>query len=555
MTHKRAIHQCGEIRELLYSYVKGDVSPVLSRKVDQHLLSCAGCRNELNLLTELQRLDHIARQGAIDPALMIETLNCSSADQMQGIPTVKEILDEIEIISRDSRAAREEKTRRMLAAIHSFLIRTRAFLQSRSKIRAGREWIKLEKRRASLLQKILNHSSMDSVRPVIGLQAEAYVSRGLIFQIQGDTRNAETALSLSVVFHWALNVSDDLQTQRFLGELKYYEGDLDAAEYLFLESLKNPSIDPREQTVLLRNLGNIEYSRGNLPGCRSYLEQAMTISLSLGIPEFPARDLLNLSVIDFTRGSPKTAEEHCREALQLLTESSNLHLKGQLHANLGTFLMANSQLEQSNYHRQLSLDYFRKGYFLKDAVQVIRNIALTDYESGYLERAASRLEPALRDYPEDDALKCQLHILQGRIFRLTGDIPEAAKNARQAELLAAALGETLLLDAALLEQVFIALAEKRTDDLENLLRRTSAVKQSKQIRTPSIFDLENECGLVDVFRFLGDRRAAGRSLRRFKRMLRTYRRSIACDFARERNAAGEPWLAILARLEHPDNNI
>ena len=149
------------------------------------------------------------------------------------------------------------------------------------------------------------------------------------------------------------------------------------------------------------------------------------------------------------------------EALALLNRSSNFHLKGQLHANLGTFLTANGHMEQSNYHRQLSLDCFHKGYFLKDAVQVMRNIALTDYESGYIEKATSRLESALRDYPENDALKCQLRILRAEL-QTYGRISEASEHAMQADYFAAHLGETLLLDAALLEQVFIAPGRRPT---------------------------------------------------------------------------------------------
>ncbi|MBN1880412.1 zf-HC2 domain-containing protein [bacterium] len=555
MAHKKVMDRCEEIREWLFPYLKGDLSPVLSKGVERHLQSCSRCRNELMLLRELQRLEMTGKRGAVDPAVFIEELNSAAGSMPATFPTVKNVIRDMEAICGDSARESGEKTMQLLSIIHSFLTQTRTFLQSRNRIRAGREWIQLEKRRAALLTQVLQHPCTRFLKDVIRLQAEAYVSRGLIFQIHGDTQNAEASLSLSVVLHWALNTSDDLQTQRFLGELKYYEGDLDAAEYLFLESLGHQTVDPREQAVLLRNLGNIEYSRGNLSGCRNYLEQAMTISLTLGLPDYPARDLMNLSVIDFSRGAVDSAEKKCREALDLLHLSTNVHLKGQLHANLGTFLAVTGQTEKASTQWNKAMLFFQNGYFLKDTVQVKRNIVLSDYENGHLDSAEKILVSALTEYSERDALLCQLHILMARIQRLNHRFSEARDHAGRAESIALECKEMLLLDAAILEQIFIALRDNRSSDLAQLISRSSASRKSKPINTPSIFDLENESLLVEVFRTLGDRRGAARCLRRLKRMLRQLRQLQPGSYACIQNAVGESWADILNRLTQESNNI
>lgn len=549
MGYRKTTDRCEEIRELLFPYLKSQISGFQVYSVEEHLQSCAVCRNELTLLREMQRLEDSGRQGAIDPASFIVNLNSVPDRVRDNIPTVQGVIREIEKTCVEEYPDIEEKSRRILLILHDFLVRTRSFLQSRSQVRAGKEWIKLEKRRAALLKQVLNHPCIRFLHDVIRVQADAYVSRGLIFQLHGDTQSAESALSLSVVLHWALNDSDDNQTRRFLGELKFYEGDLNAAEYLFSESLRDHIPEPPEQALLLRNLGNIEYIRGNIGQCRNFLEQALAVSRNLGLPEYPARDLMNLSVIDFSRGEIEAAVNRCREALDLLDGKANIHLKGQLHANLGTFLSVLVPDERSRGHWQRALEFFRKGFFLKDETQVIRNIALDDYQQGRLDRALTQLSDAEARYPENDALRCQLQILIARILRLTGRFPEALDVAVKATNSAEKLNETMLLDAAILEQLFIALREERTSDIPSLAARCSASKKTKPDGMPSMFDLENESLLVEVFRTLGDRSAATRCFRRLKRMLRKIRRSHPESSSGQRNASGEAWEDVLRRLD------
>lgn len=548
MAQNKKIENCETIRELLYAQSKNQSLSSLSDNVTSHLQSCRGCREEFNMLIALQRLEHAAHQGAIDPARLMEGLADMSADLQQVVPTLQTIIRTLKTIHADTRLSADEKIRHTLESLHRFLHRIRTFLQSRYPVQAGREWITLEKRRASLLKKILNQPEFRHLRRIVRLQADACVSRGLIFQLHGDTRNAESNLSLSVVFHWALDSYDDLETRRFLGELKFYEGDWDAAEYLFSDALKSPDIRSREQAVLLRNLGNIHYCRGNLSACNDYLEQAMTISLSLDTPDYAARDLLNLSVIDYHRGLIPSAVNRLEKALELMPGSTSDHLRGQLHANLGTCLAARGQTEIAARHYSHALDCFLSGYYLTDATQVRRNNALMDYQIGNWSHAKAMLTDAANEHREPDALRCQILLLITRMERLEGNFNAALSCSNDAVTLASSLHENLLLDALRLEQAFIALAENRLNDLSDIIRQTSAIKKARSFPAPSLFDLENESSLVEVFVTLGDHTAAARCMRRLKRLIRKYKKTVSAAPNRDTNASGESWIHLTRRL-------
>jgi tetratricopeptide (TPR) repeat protein len=548
MAQNKKSRNCEAIRERLYEYSKNRSLSSLGDDVTAHLQTCRDCREEFNMLTALQRLEHAAHLGAIDPARLMERLADVSGDLQQVVPTLQTIIGTLKNIHADPRLSAEDKTRYTLESLHRFLFRIRSFLQSRYPVQAGREWITLEKRRADLLRKILNQPEFRHLRRLVRLQADAYVSRGLIFQLHGDTRNAVSNLSLSVVFHWALDSYDDLETRRFLGELKFYEGDWDAAEYLFSDALKSPDIHPREQAVLLRNLGNIHYCRGNLSACHDYLEQAMTISLSLDTPDYAARDLLNLSVIDYHRGLVPSAVNRLEQALKLMPGSASDHLRGQLHANLGTCLAARNCTDAAARHYRYALDCFLSGFYLADAAQVRRNKALMEYQTGNWTHAKSTLATAADEHREPDALRCQILLLITRLERLEGNYDTALSCSNDAITLAAGLNETLLLDAIRLEQAFIALAEKRLDDLADIIRHTSAIKKARPCQAPSLFDLENESSLVEVFVALGDHTAAARCMRRLKRLIRKYKKSVPATLNSDTNASGESWIHLTRRL-------
>jgi anti-sigma factor RsiW len=50
---------CTQVRELLPNWLYGDLEPELTKAVDEHLQSCAACREEETLLAEVRRLlDH-----------------------------------------------------------------------------------------------------------------------------------------------------------------------------------------------------------------------------------------------------------------------------------------------------------------------------------------------------------------------------------------------------------------------------------------------------------------------------------------------------------------
>jgi len=408
--------------------------------------------------------------------------------------------------------------------------------------------MKLERRLAKLLRRILNHPSAAFLVPVMHLQAEAYVSRGLIFQLQGDMTHAEHNLSQSVVILWAMNDPEALQTQRFLGELKFYEGDLASADELFASALRDPATPPREQALLLRNLGNIAYVRGDYSTCRNFLEQALSISVTLNETEFPARDLMNLSAIDFHRGDLERAIERTREALSCLGKEALAHIQGQLHANLGTFLAAAGRSDEARDHWRYAMEAFREGFFIKDAVQVMRNIALDAYQAGHLDRALRILQQAAADHAEEDALTVQIQVLTGRIYRWQRNASAALAVLDSAERIAEDLGETLLREAVLLEKCFIRMDQGRLSDAHDLLNQTDAAKKRRNSSAPSVFDLENELLLVQLYSALDRHSEATRCYRRLNRMVREYRKtkpSVSLD----RFPTGESWDVMLARAK------
>ncbi|HPQ42276.1 MAG TPA: zf-HC2 domain-containing protein, partial [bacterium] len=229
--------QCAEITELTLPYLNRQLSTDLAQAVEEHLRRCSACRQEYSLFQELKRLDFAKEQGAVDPDVIFSTTGFEPPAVTGNVPTVQEIIREIETIHSGDTADERARQREMIYCVHRFLINARGFLQSRRVVRAGREWMKLERRLAKLLRRILNHPSAALLVPVMHLQAEAYVSRGLIFQLQGDMTHAEHNLSQSVVILWAMNDPEALQTQRFLGELKFYEGDLASADELFASAL------------------------------------------------------------------------------------------------------------------------------------------------------------------------------------------------------------------------------------------------------------------------------------------------------------------------------
>ncbi len=540
---------CRSISELLISYSQNSLSVEEATTVDRHLENCRICRNELVLLKELQQLEQSKGIEMIDPASIIEQLDPVKLDKNKTVPTVNAVINDIVSHESDNTLSRYDKTKRSVEIIYRFLLQIRSFLKGQYSALNGNDWIKLEKRRAALLRKVLNHKYVSHLKPVMQLQAAACVSRGIIFQLHGNTVDAETNLGLSVVVHWALNSFNGLEAHRFLGEFKFYQGDLDSAEFLFAKALQSTESNYREHNLLLRNLGNVFYVRGNLSASRQYLEQAIAVSNRLELPDYAAQDLLNLSVIDFHQGYPEQAAAHCEKALAIMTNSANAHLKGSLHSNLATFMTAQGLYKNARIHYQNALQFFQKGHFNQEAVQVIRNNALAEYECGSVLKALDIINDAIDMYPEQDALKCQMFILAGRIERQKGNSEKARQLVNQAIYTATEINEHLLLDAAQLENAFIALKENKLEDVKQILAKTSAIKKKRAIASQSIFDLENESALVEAFAAIGNHAAAARCIRRLKRMLQQYKKLHRNRACYNPNAFNQTWNLVTKRLQ------
>ncbi|MBN1295869.1 tetratricopeptide repeat protein [bacterium] len=523
MVEKRRLSKCTVMMDLAIPYLDGRLSVAQRTAVEEHLQSCVACRREFRIFEALRRLSDAKEKGAVDP-VFFESPVPVDLDGVSGKgPTLSTVLEMLSAVAVSTESL-EEKRRAMIAHVHWFLTEARAFLQSRPVIRAGKEWLKLEKQLARLLRRILEHPIATGLRPLMAHQADAYASRGLIFQLQGDVRQAERYLSHSVVILWALKQPEALQTQRFLGELKFYEGDAAAAEELFIGALEDPRTPPREQAILMRNLGNTAYVRGRVDESRHFLEQAMALSATLGESELPARDLMNLSALDFHHGDTELAIRHTREAIRLLNTSADVHLLGQLHANLGTFLAMTGTPDDAQCHWERAIHCFQASYWTRDVVQVRRNMALNAYESGLHDHARSILAAALTETSGTDALSVQLQLLAARIDRKHRRFESATSLLDTAETLAQSLNESLLLDAVRLEQAFLALIRQSIDRAAAILETTSAVKKRRPIGSPSIFDIENEAIIASLFEQTGRTVDADRCRKRLHRMIRTFRK-------------------------------
>jgi tetratricopeptide (TPR) repeat protein len=549
MKRKEKANFCRDSAGLLISYSQNTLSLEDAECIERHLQNCHRCRDELSLLQELRRLEQVEKRGAIDPETIVHALEPITYDVDQRVPTVNSVIHDIASVESSPDLSEHEKTRHAVEIMYRFLVQTQTFLQGQYAGKTGNQWIKLEKKRATLLQKILADKRVSHLKPVMRLQAEAFVSRGIIFQLHGDTGNAETNLSLSIVVHWALGSFKTMETHRFLGEIKFYQGDIDSAEYLFAQALQSPDINAREQTLLLRNLGNIYYVRGDLSACQHYLEQAAAISESLDSPDYTAQDFLNLSVIDFHQGNLSLAQSQCEKALALLTKSSNTHLKGRLHSNLATFMTVQGLFENARSHYKCALHFFQKGHYTHESVHVLRNNALAEYEFGCRTKADDLLKTAREMYSDTDSLTCQMDILASRLERQAGEYTKARNHLDNAISLASALDEHLLLDAALLECAFVALAEKRFEDLKQILSKTSAMKKKRSLASPSIFDLENEASLVEAFAALGNSAAAARCIRRLKRMVSLYKKNRDKPCLHDIRNFSKIWSHITMRLQ------
>lgn len=543
----RKTTECAGYIELALPYLDRKLSPDQRRAVEDHLRRCPECRREYSVFMELKRLDHAKEQGAVDPEVLMPHTAMDLAAVAGDVPTLHDAIRGLESIHQKKGMDVREQQKALIQYVHRFLTDSRRFLRSRRVVRAGREWLKLERRLARLLRRILAHPVGDVLSPLMHLQAEAYISRGLIFQLQGDVTHAEQNLSQSVVILWALKDPEALQTQRFLGELKFYEGDVSSAEELFASALRDPDTPPAEQALLLRNLGNVAYIRGQFSECRQYLEQAMSISLSLNDTEFPARDLMNLSTIDFHRNDLDRAIHRTREALAYLHDNGHIHLQGQLYANLGTFLAAKGDIDDARTQWQYALDAFKEGFFLKDAAQVMRNIALQDYQSGRLDAALNILLHAGSEHQAPDALNVQIQLLTGRIYRWQRDWRNALKYLNGAETGAADLNEYLLREAVLLEKSFIHLDKGNLRDALDLLEQTDASKKRRKIANPSVFELENEVSIIRLYAALGYSTDAGRCARRLKRMVREYRKQHPV-LPLKQFPTGESWSTVLENI-------
>jgi len=514
--------RCSDIREMVVPYFEKKHELLQVKVIEDHLRECSECRNEYRLYRELQRLDNARELGAVDPVALTGKISVKLDGLGSKVPTLKQIISEIKDINADKKLQESEKQKTMIIAIHRFLTNIRTFLHSRRYIRAGKEWLKLERRRTKLLRKILDEPGAMLVKPLMLLQAEAFVSRGLIFQIQGDVRQAEHNLSQSVVLFWALNQPKALQTQRFLGELKFYEGDLETADQLFTDALRNPALSFFEQAILLRNLGNVAYMNDDLSRCKAYLSRAISISESLNEPEYYARDLMNISAIDYHRGDLNQAIIRTKTAIDCLDSNSNPHLAGQLHANLGTFMSIQGDYRNARVFWDSALDLFETSVFVEDSLQVLRNIALAEYENGKLDETRKILESASLENSSNAQLIIQMELLMGRVYRVQGKQKKSELLLDRAESAARKLDELLLLDAILHEKMFLKMDMHKIDEAQRILAQTSAARKRKSIGSPSIFNIENETDLIKLHSMVGNKKESEKSRRRLKRMMRAY---------------------------------
>jgi DNA-binding winged helix-turn-helix (wHTH) protein/tetratricopeptide (TPR) repeat protein len=117
----------------------------------------------------------------------------------------------------------------------------------------------------------------------------------------------------------------------------YHRGDLDGAQVLLDEAMKNVSAadQPLAMSVLLVARASIEDDRGDFANARVHFDEALKLARTAGDRRSEANVLANLACIDNGAGDAVGAAKRLRDALDAARAAGDSYLEGSILGNLG----------------------------------------------------------------------------------------------------------------------------------------------------------------------------------------------------------------------------
>lgn len=181
------------------------------------------------------------------------------------------------------------------------------------------------------------------------------------------------------------------------GNMAYFQGDLDAAERLYLRSLDcyRELEDERGIAVILNNLGNVARQRNDYDRAQRLYEQSLQISGELGDRALSAKWLRNLAALMSVRGDLGAARRHASDALEIYETDGDAVGVALTHITLGVLEVNEGNIELGRSHLRQSLTMHRA---LKDDLGVANALAYLGsvaYLDGDRDLAREQLEESL----------------------------------------------------------------------------------------------------------------------------------------------------------------
>lgn len=138
----------------------------------------------------------------------------------------------------------------------------------------------------------------------------------------GDLPEARRWFESAVATHKSIGSLQGANSLGGLGNLLFYQGDLEGARQHFLDalSMQEAAQDLNTQGVPLQNLGELERQAGNLPEARRYIERSLEIRTELGQQRGIALTRGVMADILADEGDVKAALIENQAAMEIVTE-------------------------------------------------------------------------------------------------------------------------------------------------------------------------------------------------------------------------------------------
>ncbi|MDD2336901.1 MAG: tetratricopeptide repeat protein [Geobacteraceae bacterium] len=216
---------------------------------------------------------------------------------------------------------------------------------------------------------------------------------------------------------------------RRLGILLYSRGDLDQAEAMFRKSLESEEKlgHLEEVAISYRNLGVLFQTRGNLDQAEAMFRKSLKIEEKLGRLDGMSNIYCNLGVLCKARGNLDQAEAMFRKSLKIEEKLGRLDGMSNIYCNLGVLFLARRDLDQAEV-------MFRKSLKMEEKLGRPEGIASNLCNLGVLFRSRGDLAQAEEMHRKSLKMEESLGFLVGmasnfcnlgNIFLTRGDFDQA----------------------------------------------------------------------------------------------------------------------------------